>query len=255
MLLFHMKDVFFERSLPNKNTFEMTIGDLSIGSEMNGANSRVPIMGVTGHGKSTLLGLMAGLIWPKSGVIRWSFFGGMAVEWGEAGPVADQRIFLSKRFGFAFQASTLLPHLTVEENLVYPLRIHGWGRKSAIEKARHRLAEYLVEPETPSIMGKMYPHQLSGGQRQRIGLVQSLIHDPEVLFADEPTGSLDAETRRAVMRVLVDWVNNREKIRLLIWVTHHEDDPMFCAAKRLLRVENGQVFWEELEGNEREEKC
>jgi ABC-type lipoprotein export system ATPase subunit len=205
----------------------------------------VPIMGISGAGKSTLMNLMAGIEWPREqgGQVRWTFPDGNSFAWGVEGPSPEQTLRLRRDyFGFAFQNSTLIPHLTISENLCYPLEMQGFSRSAARAKAAEKL-EHLIGGDVKDFM-RRYPGHLSGGEMQRIALIQSMIHDPNVLFADEPTGSLDQQTRMTVMGALRQWVSEDSARRLLVWVTHHERDPQDNGVFHRLHVSDGQSTWQ-----------
>ncbi len=186
-----------------------------------------PLMGPSGQGKSTLLYLLAALKWPNQGKIIWTFPDGKIFAWGMNGqPIRqeysnDTVILRRDYFGFAFQGSTLSPYMTVLENLAYPLLLQGKAWKQALLMAEATLNEVLLPDEKETAFIQSFPHQLSGGQRQRVALAQAIVHDPYVLFADEPTGQLDLHTRKQVMKVLKRWVEKNKGQRVLIWVTHH----------------------------------
>ena len=111
------------------------------------------------------------------------------------------------------------------------------------------------EKKQQHVLFERFPAQLSGGQRQRVALVQAMIHNPYVLFADEPTGSLDRETRKQVMNVLYAWVDEPQQRgkRLLLWVTHHENDPRDSGVQRMLYIKSGSCEWRDGGVNERKE--
>ena len=239
-----LSDVLISRGTHSSNPFELSIPILSLSPELLGSN-KLPIMGVSGAGKSTLLNLIAAIEWPhtKAGNICWTFPDGKKISWGLQGPDSGQlKLLRQKYFGFSFQSSTLIPHLTIEENLSYPLENCGNSR----EESRIKALEFLesVIGSDAITMLQQYPHQLSGGEKQRVALIQSIVHDPSVLFADEPTGSLDVNTRRIVMDVLVRWVDAAPGKRFLIWVTHHDDDPMEHKLERKLSVSDGGCRWQ-----------
>jgi len=207
----------------------------------------LPLMGPSGQGKSTLLCLLAALKWPQQGTVTWQLPQGTVFKWDYRG--ISQKLAVQLRrdyFGFAFQASTLSPHLTVRENIAYPLLLQGKKWKTALAIAETRVEEVLLDPEKAEKATLMtrFPSQLSGGQRQRIALAQAIIHDPVVLFADEPTGQLDLRTRQQVMQVLKHWVQQGQGQRALIWVTHHHlDDLDLMMATEFLFVENQRCDW------------
>ncbi|MCK5720463.1 MAG: ATP-binding cassette domain-containing protein [Thiomargarita sp.] len=189
----------------------------------------LPIMGPSGQGKSTLLYLLAALKWPSEGEITWTFPDGKKCSWGKSGLGAKKAAWLRReRFGFAFQDHTLSSHLTVLENIAYPLLLKGKSWKKAYQMAEKQLEMVLLKDEEKIYDDFIhsFPTQLSGGQQQRVALAQAMIHEPWVLFADEPTGQLDYCTRHQVMNVLKKWVKTDETKHRLIWVTHHHTDDL-----------------------------
>jgi ABC-type lipoprotein export system ATPase subunit len=227
----------------NKKTIlEQISRDFSIKNEGQENCCMLPIMGETGKGKSSLLYLMAALKRPAQGTIKWTFPDNEFFVWGCNGMEECSSDDLRKNlhisyFGFAFQDSTLILHLTVIENLMYPLQIKGMNKKNAQEHAERVLESVLIKEEKEdSKFQNKYPGKLSAGQKQRVALAQAMVNDPYVLFVDEPTGNLDPGTRRQVMDVLKDWVHGKlnlsneiktNKSKCLIWVTHHSDDPEY----------------------------
>lgn len=193
----------------------------------NANTAALPLMGPSGQGKSTLLYMLAALKLPSTGTVIWQFpddpknysFSTQLAE-----NKADIVQLRQRHFGFAFQASTLSPHLTVIENIAYPLLLKGVKWDEALQAAEARFIKVLLPTEKKDNLKALmshYPSQLSGGQRQRAALAQAMIHDPYVLFADEPTGQLDLGTRKQVMNVLKQWLDQGKGKRCLIWVTHH----------------------------------
>ncbi len=210
-------------------------------------NPMVPIMGPSGAGKSTQLYIMAALKWPDAGKVTWRFPGGSKRSWDKDGLEPPQAAQLHREgFGFAFQSSTLSEHLTVSENLGYPLRLRGVARGQANQRAEEMLGKVLLERERRKIGSflRRFPAQLSGGQKQRVALAQAMIHDPYVLFADEPAGNLDLRSRKQVMAALKTWIHEDEGRRMLIWVTHHEDDPQLMGVTERLYVDEQRVLLE-----------
>lgn len=219
-----------------KDQFKLAVPNLRF-EFSNAQHVRYPIMGKTGSGKSTLLNLMSAMEWPESGTISWIFPDGETFRWSKQGlssRLAKQ--LRSKYFGFAFQDSSLIPHLNILDNLCYPLRIKSLPPANPVAYALRELRKVLVNGEKASSICRKYPFQLSGGQKQRIALVQAVIHDPCVLFADEPTGSLDSETREQVMEVLYSWVKSSTNDKALFWVTHHDEDRYDAGIKKYIEV-------------------
>jgi len=214
----------------------------------------LPLMGPSGQGKSTLLYLLAALKWPSQGEITWTFPDGKIFGWGVGGRAiqtdySNDAVTLRRHyFGFAFQSSTLSPYLTVIENIAYPLLLQGQDWETALPIAQTTLNEVLLPNEKNDINQSAsflhrFPAQLSGGQRQRVALAQAIVHDPYVLFADEPTGQLDLHTRKQIMMVLKRWVEKNRGQRCLIWVTHHHlGDLDLMGIEQLIFVDNKQCL-------------
>ena len=182
------------------------------------------IVGASGSGKTTLLGLLAGLDTPTRGEV---------VLAGERLGALDEegRAALRRRLvGFVFQSFHLLPALTAEENVMLPLELDG--RADARRPAREALDAVGLAHRLHH-----YPHQLSGGEQQRVALARAFVNAPRLLFADEPTGNLDAHTGRAVSDLL--FALNRSHGTTLVLVTH---DPTLAArCDALLRLDAGRI--------------
>ncbi len=203
-------------------TGTLTILD-DVGFEI-GSGETVAIVGASGSGKSTLLGLLAGLDTPTSGTVR---LGGVDIFSLDEDGRARLR---SERVGFVFQSFHLLPHLSALENVMLPLELRG--DRAAEPRARAMLAEVGLE----SRLGH-YPRTLSGGEQQRVALARAFVAEPMLLFADEPTGSLDAQTGQAVMELMFRL--NRERGSTLVLVTHDADIAARCG--RRLRIAAGRL--------------
>lgn len=165
------------------------------------------IIGESGSGKTTLLNLMGGLDNPDSGSI---IFNGQEIS-----SFKDHEISLlrNKNMGFIFQSYNLLQDFTVLENVMLPYYIYSHQQKEALEKAREILYQLGLEHRI-----SYYPSRLSGGEQQRVAIARALINKPDILFADEPTGSLDKENREKVMEMLLTL--KKEYLFTLIMVTH-----------------------------------
>jgi putative ABC transport system ATP-binding protein len=182
------------------------------------------IVGASGSGKTTLLGLLAGLDQPSSGTI---------VLDGSRLDTLDEeaRARLRRRLvGFVFQSFHLLPALSAEENVMLPLELEG------VDDARPRARATLDEVGLGA-RRRHYPHQLSGGEQQRVALARAFVHGPRILFADEPTGNLDARTGAAIGDLLFDL--NRERATTLVMVTHDVSLAGRCDA--MLRLDAGRL--------------
>lgn len=174
------------------------------------AGSALAITGSSGSGKSTLLGLMAGLDVPSAGTVKLAGHDLFSLD-------EDGRAQLRARHvGFVFQSFQLLPNLTALENVMLPLELAGQPAREAAETMLRRvgLGERLHH----------YPRTLSGGEQQRVSLARAFVVQPDLLFADEPTGSLDAATGETVINLMFDL--HREHGTTLILVTH---DPHLAA--------------------------
>jgi putative ABC transport system ATP-binding protein len=174
------------------------------------AGETLAITGSSGSGKSTLLGLLAGLDQSSSGRIEL-----LGSELGKLDE--DQRARLrAEQVGFVFQSFQLLPHLTALENVMLPLELAGRPARGPAEAmlARVGLSSRLHH----------YPRTLSGGEQQRVSIARAFVTNPALLFADEPTGSLDTQTGAAVMNLMFSL--NQEQGTTLILVTH---DPSLAA--------------------------
>ncbi|MDQ1909805.1 ABC transporter ATP-binding protein [Paenibacillus sp. GD4] len=178
----------------------------------------VALLGSSGSGKSTLLNLMAGLMKPTRGSIKIS---GHRIEAMNENQLAE---FRRAHIGFIFQAYELIPHLTVRENVELPLVFQGMKSKLRREKALSLLTKVGLGDKS-----EMFPSQLSGGQQQRVSIARSLITEPAIVFADEPTGNLDTKTEKEIIDLLLE-LNRTLGITFVI-VTHELE-----VAKRTRRV-------------------
>jgi putative ABC transport system ATP-binding protein len=186
----------------------------------------VAVMGPSGSGKTTLLHCLAGILVPARGEIR---FAGERID--SLGETERSRL-RRERFGFVFQFGQLVPELTVEENVALPLLLGGQRRAAAVREAGDWLTRLGLDG-----LGKRRSGELSGGQAQRVALARGLVAGPEVLFADEPTGSLDSLTGEQVMDLLV--ASAREQGTTVVLVTH---EPRVAAyADREVVVRDGRV--------------
>lgn len=177
--------------------------------------STLAITGSSGSGKSTLLGILAGLDTPTSGEVR--LMGQNIFDLNED----DRAVLRAKSVGFVFQSFQLLPNLTALENVMLPLELQG---QPAQERAAHMLERVGLTSRI-----NHYPKTLSGGEKQRVALARAFVVDPAILFADEPTGSLDTETGQRIAELMFDM--NREKGATLVLVTHDERLAARCEQK------------------------
>lgn len=186
------------------------------------AGEAVSVVGVSGSGKSTLLGLLAGLDTPTSGTVHLA---GQNITGLDEDGRAEIR---AKNVGFVFQSFQLLSSLTALENVMLPLELAGRKvpqQAATTELQRVGLGERLHH----------YPSQLSGGEQQRVAIARAYVAKPRILFADEPTGNLDASTSHAIVDLLFSL--NREYDTTLILVTHNAELGERC--ERVLELEAG----------------
>lgn len=182
------------------------------------------IVGPSGSGKTTLLGLCAGLDRASAGSI---LLNGVALDNLDEDARAEVR---NRYVGFVFQNFQLIPTLTALENVMVPLELRGDRR--AESRARE-----LLEKVGLSDRHDHYPAQLSGGEQQRIAIARAFSNEPKILFADEPTGNLDADTRETVENLLFEL--NREAKTTLILVTHDLD--LAAKTNHILKLKGGKA--------------
>ncbi len=186
----------------------------------------VAVMGPSGSGKSTLLHCLAGILVPDKGEV---LFGGRRIDRLSEARRSELR---RRQFGFVFQFGQLVPELSAEENVALPLLLAGRRRPEAFAAARRWFAPLGLDGLEGRRSG-----ELSGGQSQRVALARGLVAEPQVLFADEPTGSLDSLTGEQVMDLLVE--GTRRQGTTVIIVTH---EPRVAAyADREVIVRDGRV--------------
>ncbi|MBP3192681.1 ABC transporter ATP-binding protein [Natronogracilivirga saccharolytica] len=184
------------------------------------------VVGPSGSGKTTLLGLCAGLDKATSGQVH--------LREHELGRMDEDRLaaIRNQHIGFIFQSFQLIPTLTALENVMVPLELRGDRYEDVAERARRLLGEV-------GLAGRLhhYPSQLSGGEQQRVGIARAFIHKPDILFADEPTGNLDAETGAQVEEILFEL--NRKEGTTLVIVTH--DSELADKCDRTIRLKGGRI--------------
>ncbi len=182
------------------------------------------VMGPSGSGKSTLMHILAGLDQPTSGSV--------VVDGTEIAELDDKRLTELRRdkVGFVFQFFNLLPVLSAEENIRLPLTIAG-------RKPDEALMAQLVDAVNLGDRLDHRPSELSGGQQQRVAIARALVSKPAVVFADEPTGNLDARTGAGIIDLMVEL--NRDLGTTLVLVTHDTD--LAARARRTIRLADGRV--------------
>ena len=189
----------------------------------------VAVVGPSGSGKTTLLGLCAGLDRPTEGTVSIA---------GEAIGVMDEdarALVRNAHVGFVFQNFQLIPTLTALENVLVPVELAGDSTR---------------EPEARALLARVglgercdhYPVQLSGGEQQRVALARAFMNRPKILFCDEPTGNLDADTAAVMVDLIFEL--NRERGTTLVLVTHDLDLARKC--QRIIRLKGGAVLSDEI---------
>ena len=182
------------------------------------------IVGASGSGKSTLLGLLAGLDLPSEGQVTVEGTALSALD-------EDSRAALrGRRMGFVFQSFQLLPSLTALENVLLPLELAG--HRDARDRALSALSRVGLDQRLTH-----YPRQLSGGEQQRVAIARAFAPQPAILFADEPTGNLDAATGQRIIDLLFGL--NAESATTLVLVTH--DANLAARCQRTLKLDAGRL--------------
>lgn len=192
------------------------------------------IVGTSGSGKSTLLNLMAGLEKPTKGQII------INKHHIEKLKENDLVKFRGKHVGFIFQSFNLLGTMNAIENVALPLTFRGVSKKERLKRADKMLDLVGLKKHK-----KHKPNQMSGGQQQRVGMARALVVNPDIVFADEPTGNLDSATSKEMMDLMRQVVNEHKKT--LVMVTH--DDKLASYADRVIRIVDGKIVQHEVREN------
>ncbi len=190
------------------------------------AGESVAIIGKSGSGKSTLMHLLALMDKPTSGTIM--------IEGNDAGQLSGSKLdkLRNQTFGFVFQQFFLNGNASVLENVILPLKIAGVGSRARKQRGMEVLRDVELEDKA-----KNKANDLSGGQKQRAVIARALVNDPQIIFADEPTGNLDSATGKKVEDILFKL--NQEKGITLIIVTHDEDLAKRCS--RRIQIKDGKL--------------
>ncbi|WP_367652318.1 ABC transporter ATP-binding protein [Sphingobacterium sp. BN32] len=218
-MILELQHVFKNYSLEGKDI--PVLKDINIQVE---DGSTVAIVGPSGSGKSTLLGLCAGLDQASEGSIRLN---GIELSGLSEDKLAQIR---NEHVGFVFQNFQLLPTLTALENVMVPMELKGIRNNQSV-------AMELLERVGLAARANHYPSQLSGGEQQRVSLARAFANKPKILFADEPTGNLDAETSQIIEEMLFEL--NRASGTTLIIVTH--DLELAAKTQQVIPIKGGQI--------------
>ncbi|HEX3818058.1 MAG TPA: ABC transporter ATP-binding protein [Chthoniobacterales bacterium] len=182
------------------------------------------ILGPSGSGKTTLLGLAAGLDQPTSGSVLLN-----GISLGEISEDERARV-RNEHVGFVFQNFQLIPTLTALENVTVPMELRG-------DRGARALGRELLQQVGLAERTEHYPAQLSGGEQQRVALARAFINRPKILFADEPTGNLDAETSAKIIEIMLEL--NGSAGTALVLVTH--DAEVARLTERIIRLRSGRM--------------
>ncbi len=188
------------------------------------------IVGPSGSGKTTLVGLCAGLDRPSSGSITLNDTDIGKLNEDERAALRNQHV------GFVFQTFQLVPTLTALENVMVPLELRGKASSEVKDQALDLLQQVGLSDRV-----NHYPAQLSGGEQQRVAIARAFINEPKILFADEPTGNLDAETGEKIEALLFDL--NKTLGTTLVLVTH--DLRLAEQCERIIQLKNGEIYRDE----------
>ena len=203
---------------------ELTVLD-SVSFSIN-EGTTCAVVGPSGSGKTTLLGLCAGLDRPTEGDVTLNGIRLGGLDEDERAAVRNEYV------GFIFQTFQLVPTLTAVENVMVPLELRGDGSREVREYARELLTEVGLGDRLTH-----YPVQLSGGEQQRVAIARAFINQPKILFADEPTGNLDAETGETIENLLFDL--NKANGTTLVIVTHDLELARKCG--RMIQLKSGKI--------------
>jgi putative ABC transport system ATP-binding protein len=206
------------------NLVVKAVDDVSISIE---AGEFVALVGPSGSGKTTMLAMLAGLLRASSGELL--------IDGNEIGAMSDRQRtrFRREKIGFTFQANNLLPYLTAVENVELMLRLNHQNHREARALARQLLERLGMGDRLNNL-----PGQLSGGQQQRVAIARSLIHNPSVVLADEPTASLDTERAFQVVEIFADLIHEKNKAGIM--VTH--DLRMCRYVDKVIRMMDGKMI-------------
>ncbi len=190
---------------------------------------QVAIMGPSGSGKSTMLHVLSGILQPDEGQVE---LGELSIS---SMSDAKRSQLRRSKLGFVFQDGQLVAELTARENVAFPLLLNGVSRRKALKTAETWLERLGVRSQAAKRPGEM-----SGGQAQRVAIARALVHDPAILFADEPTGALDQATGHEVMQLLT--ATAKMNGTTLVVITHDTQVASWC--QRLVEIRDGLIHYD-----------
>lgn len=195
----------------------------------------VSIMGASGSGKTTLLNVLSSIDRVSDGTIQ--------IEGKEMTQMKEKQLaeFRKHHLGFIFQDYNLLDTLTVKENILLPLSIQNVSKKEAEQKFQTLANELGILD-----LKDKYPNEISGGQKQRTSAARAFIHDPSIIFADEPTGALDSKSASDLLNKLSEL--NEKRQATILMVTHDPVAASFC--NRVIFIKDGQIYTELYKGDQ-----
>lgn len=226
--------VYKDYKLGNKSKFN-ALSDINISFEKG---ELVSIIGESGSGKSTLMNLIGGLDSDYTGEIK---IGGIDLKSFKEKQLDDYR---KKKIGFVFQSFNLIPHLSILDNVTIALTLSDVKENEKLERAKAILKKLGLENQL-----KKKPTQLSGGQKQRVAIARALINDPDIILADEPTGSLDSMTTLQILDIMKEIADDG---KLVIMVTHSEK--VASISSRVVELADGKIIRDEIEKDYKKEK-
>ena len=190
------------------------------------AGEFVGLVGPSGSGKTTMLAMLAALLVPSEGKVL--------VDGQNLGEMSEvERVkFRRQNIGFTFQSNNLVPYLTVIENVELMLRLNGQNGREGRQRSKELLVRLGMQERLDNL-----PNQLSGGERQRVAIARSLIHEPSVVLADEPTANLDTERAYQVTRLYADLIHEKDKAGIM--VTH--DLRMCKYVDKIIQIADGKI--------------
>ena len=198
----------------------------------------VGIMGASGSGKTTLLNILSTLDKPTAGEVK---INDQEISRLKGNALAD---FRAQEIGFMFQDFNLLENLTAYENMALPLTLQNVTGK----KVREKITTIAKTLSIDAILNK-YPTELSGGQKQRVAAARALVHNPAILFGDEPTGALDSKSARELLDTMAQ-LNEEQRVSILL-VTHDPFSASYC--QRIIFIKDGQIGQELVRGDKTRE--